>query len=439
MSNNKIIYRDPSKLSGPRTYFTLLDENNYKLSGSKSKYFDNVEDTLKVLLLTKEHIVIAASHLASKEAYKFFQGKEALFDNKIILPALRSEFSTFEDMCSSKYNGIDNSIPEYFGSVIKEVIPWNIDDNSGWLLDRIREESEDSNSILRANLRRIGEDDKFVALVNKNISDVGNAVPFFSRENITRDIENSFPRQVAIGLNQWIDLLYYISGARVVNCENYLPQENYVKYNLATLSPKRHLLTESEVFHSILISMILSSIYNQAYPVDIIKNLSINDILEFRLLNEKRGRQFRTKYEECLTICDKSRHAADKEQLLLSLEHLRSLADDIRTSFSDSVGSELKSFRTISKRKSWIDKSFELLVNFLGLFCLPVSAVNFIINNCEAKKIEVIGKQRERLIGYYDAALRAFVAKVYKNDPVLLGYIDDIINLHKSKYLIRED
>jgi len=398
-----------------------------------------MEDILKVLLLTKDRIVIAASHLTSEESLLFFRDKEALFSGNIIIPALRSEFNNFEEMYYSRFPAGSKEISAFFGNAISEVITWKLEENSGWFRDRIRDEAENSDSVLRKNLQRIGSEKSFLSILEKHISNSEIDGRYFSREKLTQDLDSSFPRHISIALNQWISLLYYISGARVVNCENYLPQENFVHYNLATLDINRHILTDREIFHSILMATVLSSIYNQAYPVDIIKNLSINDILIFRSQNQHRGSLFREKYEACLSICEKSRRIFDKEELLLNLGQLRALAEEIRAAFSEKLQSELGSFKVFVKRKTSIDKAFELIVNFVGIFSLPVSVVNFIINNCEANKINLIKKYRDRTMRYYHNILREFVAKEYHNDPVLLDYLNDIISLHKSKYIVLKD
>jgi hypothetical protein len=437
-NESSLLYRDATTLTGPRTYFTLLDENNLKTVQDKRKYYDDLEGTLKVLLLTKNNIVIAASHLTSDEALTFFRDKEMLFSDKIILPALRSEFATFREMYYSRFPDGKREIPEFFGNVISEVIPWKLEDNSGWFRDRIREEATNSNSVLRKNLQRLGGERPFLKVLDNQLSHSESTGNYFSRERLTKDIESSFPHQTAIALNQWVDLLYYISGARVVNCENYLPQENFVNYNLATLGTEKHILTEKEIFHSILMAVVLANIYNQAYPVDIIRNLSIRDIVDFRSKNQKQGDLFRAKYDECLAVCEKFRNASEKEELLLSLEKLLDLADEIKMSFSGRMEAELGSFSRLVRSKVWTEKAFELIVNFIGIFYLPVSVVNFMFNNCEAKEVSTIEKYRRSATGYYQRMLRRYVAREYQNDPALLDYIDQIIAMHKSKYLIRQ-
>lgn len=435
---SEIKYTDALSLSGPRTYFTLLDNNNLRAYSDHEKYFSEVEDALKVFLLTKDKIVIAASHLASNEAFHFFEGKERLFEEGIVLPALRSEFSSFEEMYASKYSDLDSAIPKFFGSNIKEVIPWDLKANSGWFHDRIKEEYQNPNSVFRNYLRTEGHESSFLNIIEKHLSNAEKKDSYFSREKLTEDIESHFPDNIVVGINQWIDLLYYISGSRVVRCENFVPQENLISYNLATMSTGRHILSESEIFHSIVIMLVLNSFYSHAYPVNIIKNLSISDILNLRNENSERSAAFRKKYEECLAICETERTANEKESLLKNLSELRGLAEDVKNSFSENIIIESASYKSLVNSKTASNKILDLFVNFIGIFALPVSVINFIFNNCQLKDIGKAKKLRKEFSKYHYNAIRSVIKRKYRNDPLLLEYIEDIIRLHKERYLVQK-
>ena len=436
--NPNLKFTDALALSGPRTYFTLLDKNNLRTYPNKKQYISETEEALKVLLLTKDKIVIAASHLASNDALEFFEGKERLFEDGIILPALRSEFKTFEEMYSSKYGDSNKAIPRFFGGAIKEVIPWDLQENSGWFYDRIKEEVQNNNSVLRKNLRVKSCETPFLKLIEKQIKSTEEDGNYFSREELTEEIDSSFSSDIAIAINQWIDLLYYISGSRVVNCENLVPQENLISFNLATMSHGNHMLSEAEIFHSIVIMLVLNSFYSHAYPVNIIKNISIKDILQLRNNNTERSAAFRKKYEKCLSVCEKGRVARDKDLLIRSLSELRSLADNVRSSFAENFDQELASFQALMGKKHQANKIIDLFINFIGIFFLPVSVINFIFNNCQLKDIGSFAENRRKYSVRYYSAIISYIKKQYKNYPILLEYIDDIIKCHKQNYLVRK-
>lgn len=437
-SNRNLKYTDALSLSGPRTYFTLLDKNNLQACSNKNQYLGEIEEALKVLLLTKDNIVIAASHLASSEALQFFEDKARLFEDGIILPALRSEFNTFEEMYNEKYGDSNKEIPHFFEGAIKEVIPWDLQENSGWFYDRIKEEVQNNKSVLRKNLRVKNCETPFLQIIEKQVKSTEEGEKFFSREALTKEIDSTFSGDIAIGINQWVDLLYYISGSRVVNCENLVPQENLVSFNLAKMSHGNHILSESEIFHSIVIMLVLNSFYSHAYPVNIIKNLTINDILQLRNNNAERSSEFRKKYEKCLTACEKGRAVKDKDLLIRSLSELRSLADNARSSFTENFDKELASYQALVGKKHKTNKIIDLFINFIGIFLLPVSVINFIFNNCQLKDIGSFAEYRKRYSVHYYNAIRSYIKKQYKNDPILLEYIDDIIRIHKENYLVRK-
>ncbi len=437
-NKTNLIFTDAESLSGPRTYFTLLDKNNLQTHPNQEEYLNEIDEVLKVLLLTKDKIVIAASHLTSNEALRFFEGKEQLFEEGIIIPALRSEYRTFEEMYNSKYGDFNKEIPHFFEQTIKEVIPWDLQENSGWFYDRIKEEIENSESVLRKHIRAKGCESPILRLIEKHIISSDKEDKYFSREKLTEEINASFSSDVVMEINQWIDLLYYISGSRVVNCENLVPQENLITFNLATMSHGHHILSETDIFHSIVIMLVLHSFYSHAYPVNVIRNLSINDILQLRNENAARSAAFRKKYEECLSVCEKGRIANDKGLLVKSLSELRAIADSVRSSFSDNFNKEMASYQAFEGTKHVTKKVFDLFINFIGIFFLPVSIINFIFNNCQLKEINSFVEARKKYGKYYYAAIRTFINKHYKNDPLLLEYIEDIIKIHKQNYLVRK-
>jgi hypothetical protein len=174
--NNKIIYTNPNDLRGPRSYFTLIDPNNFQSKDEWNISKKELERILKVLLLTKEKVVIAASHLITDEAFDFFEGKEYLIKNGLIVPALRSEFRTFEELCSTKNISTNkNHIIDFFSSNITEVVSWDLDENAGWFTQTIENEITNEDSYLRRRTREIDttglQEKRFIDLIGKFVFD----------------------------------------------------------------------------------------------------------------------------------------------------------------------------------------------------------------------------------------------------------------------------
>ena len=82
---------NPNSLYGPRAYFTDIDEKIVRFKLDRNAYRREVERRLKILLIIKNTIVCAASHLAHEFAYTFFRSNPILLEKKIVIPALRRD------------------------------------------------------------------------------------------------------------------------------------------------------------------------------------------------------------------------------------------------------------------------------------------------------------------------------------------------------------
>ena len=74
---------DPADFKGLRAYFT-------DFKSDKEEYRREVERRLKILLLTKNIIVCAASHLTHPFAYGLFKDNPILLEGNMLIPALRN-------------------------------------------------------------------------------------------------------------------------------------------------------------------------------------------------------------------------------------------------------------------------------------------------------------------------------------------------------------
>jgi hypothetical protein len=82
---------DPATFHGPRAYVTDFDYTIVRFKNDLTKYRKDVERQLKVLLLTKQTVVCAASHLVNDFTYKIFKDNPILLTQKMIIPALRKD------------------------------------------------------------------------------------------------------------------------------------------------------------------------------------------------------------------------------------------------------------------------------------------------------------------------------------------------------------
>jgi hypothetical protein len=71
---------DPQTFKGPRAYFTNFDYRIVERTRNREKLRQDIERKLKILLLTKNTIVCAASHLTSEFAYQLFRENPILLN-----------------------------------------------------------------------------------------------------------------------------------------------------------------------------------------------------------------------------------------------------------------------------------------------------------------------------------------------------------------------
>ena len=89
----------PEQLHPHRVYFTALDRVTYSQVAWTQKDVEGIKNslarTLKLLSLTKGHVVIAASHLLESElAREIILPYPELISRRIIVPALREDFAS---------------------------------------------------------------------------------------------------------------------------------------------------------------------------------------------------------------------------------------------------------------------------------------------------------------------------------------------------------
>jgi hypothetical protein len=332
----------------------LIDKYNIQQAKDWNKYKNDLDQILKVLLLTKDIIVIAGSSLCSEKALEYFsdKNKDLLFQKGIIRPAIRSQFSNFsdvfEDRILSKKENLPKEINSFFSEKITEIVPWNLHDNSNWYKSQFAKQVYEDNSLLRNSLKNIDVNAEkiFVNILSKELTIAEQPGNYFDRDKVLIAIKKNFKDDAYTAISQFLDLLYYISGSRVVNCENYVPQENLLYYNHATMNFDKKILSDKSIFYNIVTQIILSEVYDNTFPIDIIQNISFEDIVWLREKNKAKSKVFREKYEKCLKVAQNIQSVDDKDALLLNLQELTVLSEEIRLQFNNSVSNELSAFKS---------------------------------------------------------------------------------------------
>jgi len=268
----------PNELTGPRSYFTDIDPKD------KSYNQPDVTRKLKLQLLTKKNIVIAASSLFHDIGFTLFSSDPGLtrtLEAGIVLPAIRDKFNGVEGFFDAK--GTDGYSPpsrRYFASNTGHYVPWSLTENTKWFQQVFFDNLADNQSLLRSRLPisdsaaidLLGELNEIVALKP-------DGQQFLRRDDISC-VASKMGEATAAYLNNFGHLIYRISGARVVNSEGHFPQSNLA--NLGFAGNDRQ-LADARIFWELYVEAVISHITSAArLSEDRLDSLSFEDILKVR-------------------------------------------------------------------------------------------------------------------------------------------------------------
>lgn len=331
---------NPHELTGARTYFTGFDNKSY-VSKSKDEKLKVLKRTLKVLLLTKNQIVFGASHLKSDLALELFNESPEVFNQGVVIPALRNEHNG--DLTKASNNNVDSSsFPSYVG--------WDLTDNTTWFTEQLINGFKYENSLLRNNIEYTSK---------KNINEIIDLVSdskYFDRAISNDKIKSLLDPKDLGGFNRYQNLIYNVSGARVVNCESSLDQENMIfDYSLTDIKDKKIFLSDVEIFHRIFVEQALNTLHrnNSMFSITFIDALEFSDILDLR--EKIDDNNFIEKYNN---LINKSSQLIEKKDFIdfYSLEELLSISETLHSNFNQDIEKEasryLKSKKEYEKDKA---------------------------------------------------------------------------------------
>lgn len=408
---------EAASFSGPRAYFTSFDYRIASRTGDHGVLVRSVERRLKILLMTKAHVVCAATHLSSPVAAQLFQANPVLLRNGLVVPALRRDKASITDAIESKIQ--DHHAREewcsFYEDNVAKAVRWDHLDNAQWFRDSFVQELSNEQSVLRRNLA--GEPSEAVEQLRDAIAASG----AFERSIVETESVglSSSSRQV---LTAFRDLLYHMSGARVVNCESALPQENYIDYSLTDLESRQTQLADEQIFWKIFVEMAFETMQNRQIPIEVLDMLSFEDIEQIRAALTDCA--FQENYDSVVRACLQAMERGSWDEILLSAESVLSGRDRLERIFSEILDKELAiilKHKRRSARMVAVRQSVSLGLGVAGLFSQLVSAAMtlkglsetapVLISNLSsaftprgAKSIEAEYRAKK------DAALRAAVA-----------------------------
>ncbi|HOX41587.1 MAG TPA: hypothetical protein PK263_05355 [bacterium] len=431
----------PEKLTTNRVYFTELDRITYSQVAWTPSDVDEIKRALsrklKLLAITKGHILIAASHLLESElARELILPYPELFSERIIVPALRSDFTSCGDFLDAKkasdspgeqqlYQGDEQRDMAQLIDSTALVVRWNSSDTSGWFKNRLLSDIRNQGSLVSARLQERG-----LILPSKLEAEIESA-PILSRGVVYQATKrcNNLALQEIVG--GYADFIYYLSGARAVHSEGVLPQENLVDFHISELNSEGHRLSEYEVFFKVFVDTVKANT-SAHFPADLLDALSMTDAISLHHLAMQS--QFVEKYNAIQQKTKEGLAITDPERLVLLMEELLIFEEDLHRAYALALDSEMPSwFRQTRTRAAGA-----FLNAIASLVVLPYGALvdttNIIVTGLRVIKRDHLASGIQLKIQDGLRFLESLTMQIEGfNKPVLLEFVDRL----KARYELR--
>jgi len=340
---SNIIKIYPNELSGPRSFFTDIDpyDKNYVKEDAIRK--------LKLQLLTKGKIVVAASSLFHDIWLQLFRENSNLIlalEDGIIIPAIRNQFEGVNEFFENKNYGEENK--NFFTKHIRYSIPWDLEENTSWFKHYFIKGLKDENSVLRkqGNITR----DQATAILDQ-IEELIELEPNDSRFLQRKHIEETarkYDSKIEQFLINYANLIYRLSGSRVVNSEGHFPQSNLT--NLELVSNDK-LLSDDSIFWDIYAEAVFTYLGAAIrLTPERLDNLNFKDILSIRKTFFDTG--FSSEYDNLIGKVKKETELTDPDKLILHMQEITELAIRLQKAFSEKVQIELSIKDTSARENS---------------------------------------------------------------------------------------
>lgn len=374
----------PYELLGVNAYYTGFDPRIIQFKRDKETLQTKIERELKCLLLTKNNIVCAASHLTSPFALRFFIKNSLLLNSGAIIPALRSDLGDFYELMYSEKSHAKKQRGDYvrfYDDNIQKVIRWELHDTSEKFRDWYLNELITSNSVLRMNLHDIDSqqlDDIIKKIQNQDI---------FSRSEIDK-LSKNFSKNTRKTMRDFRELIYHVTGANILNCESVIPQQQYLDYGNNDIENEKICISPSTIFLKFFLENIYNSVFENVFPTVVLDFLTFEDIFEIRKIINKSN--FIEKYNRLthISTCILGKDLDDS--ILMDINEILKIREELKINFLEEIEKELKIIRKrkiVSKISALVHNSAAILSSLLsfgsmqmGLFSLALTVKDVLPN-----------------------------------------------------------
>lgn len=432
----------PDAIHASRVYFTEFDRVTYSqvawTAADVEVIRQNMERKLKLVSLIKGHVVIAASHLLESElAHEVLFPHPRLFSEGVIVPALRGEFTKFEEFLDLKLSEGRESA-QYEGSMRREMaqmldsqvtvsVKWEVGQTADWFKDRLLSDMTDEQSLLRSCLRESG------AIIPSSLVSRISEIPRLSRHDVYTSAKETGDKNLWNIVCEYADFLYYLSGARAVCSEGILPQENLMDFSLSDMVGGRTRLSDREVFFKMFVDIVKAATCTH-FPVDVLDTLSIDDVMDLHSVAVEE--RFVEKYN---TIQEKTKEGLtirDPERLVLLMEELEQFEQQLHSEYRTAIEKELPRYRKNLKTREaakFLNATASLVIPAWGLVS---GSKDVLVSGLEFAGMDRIANLAQGRVGSrVNACARLLDRTGLEGKPILLGFIKRIKERYVEKML----
>lgn len=426
---------EPNELISHRVFFTEFDRYNTlsHWENNKSQIERLLERKLKLLILTKGHVVVASSQLLeSPFAHNLILKHPDLLNSGALISSMKYGHDTTLDFLFDKREEQQkNRLNPYHTKIAKDVadcidnngtvVRWTLEENSGWFKNRLAKDLDDPKSLIRLTLNH-----KNIILPN-DISETIKVCEFLSRgkvESIVKQYNYPDLQNIVIAYS---DFVYYLSGARTVKSEGVLPQENLVDFSISDLLGSKTKLSDSEIFFKIFIDTIKAKT-STIFPTDFLDSISIENAIELRRIAIEKS--FIEKYNLIQVKTKEALQIHDPERLVLLMSELEQFETELFHEFSQSLDKELPT-RIREKKQRATGKVLHALASLIIPFYSPESYRELIVSGLTLAGKDDVAKSVDTKVNKGLFACESMLEKMNVIDrQILLDFVDEM----KKKY-----
>jgi hypothetical protein len=384
-----------SQFAGPRAYFTNIDHRMLGRTQVSLQLKRAIERELKVLLLTKHTVVCAASHLRGQFAYELLRENPVLLDKEMIVPALRNDRADIADIF------VDDTVPHqqrdemkhFYAQHLQKVVGWDLVDNNTWFQHVTLHNLEDEQSVLRRNLAC-----NDARIINEMIQIVRDS-PSMSRGIYDQcaTLLTGHDQQVMLNFR---DILYHMSGSRVIRCESHLPPATYIDFSQKDMATGEVALDETSVFWKIFMEVAFESLHRPLLPVEVLDVLTYDDIYHIR--QPLQNSTFLQQYDQALQQATRTNTYADPLALVHDVEVMMQVREDLQRTFHEIFAHQRMPFvqRQVTHvaGREFAKSAVSIGLGLLGIIPNPVTAIVSVVGGValEAPSLMVNLYQRIR-------------------------------------------